>query len=65
MTWNELAAAILGLTTAEQSEQALVFPPPGCPHDSAVPITGIVGPNSPIFGPKPSAPMLSTGKPPH
>lgn len=65
MTWNDLASAILAMTPAEQQEQALVFPPPGCPHDAAVPITGLITGSSPVFGPKPNVPMLSTGKPPH
>jgi hypothetical protein len=65
MTWKELSEAILGLTTLELSLPAMVFPPEGCPHDAGVPITGLVSLSSPVFGPKPIVPMISTGKPPH
>ncbi len=40
MTWKEVAAAILELGPAQQSEEATVFPPEGCPATEAVPVTG-------------------------
>jgi hypothetical protein len=65
MSLLQLAQAILGLTSAEQAMPALVFPPNGCPHESAVPIIGLVLVSPVSLNPaQTTIPMLSTGKQP-
>lgn len=58
MNWVELMGKIGVMTTEQLQQQAIVFPPDGCPAMSPVPIVDLV------IAPPDSLPCLSTGKPP-
>ncbi len=57
MTFHQLALAIMALPIDQQSAQAGVWPPSGCPASEFVPVTGLeTAPDG--------KPVISTGKAP-